>query len=84
MQVKLDARIESLIDTARFARETRGAFGLTPQTKGSLLAAESTRGDSSWIGDAVAAMARARVADRTSDVVACEEALAEVRRAIGL
>jgi hypothetical protein len=81
MQVQLDAKIAMIVDTARFAHEARAAFGLPARTK--LSVAEGARGDGAWIGEAVAAMTRARDADGTSDVVACEQSLEEVRRTIG-
>jgi hypothetical protein len=81
MQVQLDTRIAAIVDTARFADEARAAFGLPARTE--LSAAEGARGNATWIGEAVAAMARARDADGTGDVVACQQSLEEVRRIIG-
>ncbi len=83
MQARVDAEIEAIIDTARFAREARKAFGLPPPP-GSLATAESAHGNGARIGEAVASMARAREADRAGDDVACERALADVQRAIRL
>jgi hypothetical protein len=82
MQAELDARIAAVIDTARFARDARGAFGLPVPTQNAPATAER-RSDGSWMGQAVAAMARAREADRNGDSVLCERALAETQRAIG-
>ena len=49
---------------------------------GSIAAAEEKLGEGAQMGDAVAALARARVADRANDKAACERALADVRRAL--
>jgi hypothetical protein len=53
-------------------------------TQSSVAAAEKTLVDV-WlpIETAVAALSRARGADRANDSIACEEALAEVQRVIG-
>ena len=84
MQAELDARIAAVLDTARFARGARGAFGLPVPAQNAPATAER-RSDGSWMGQAVAAMARARAraADRNGDSVACERALAETQHAIG-
>ena len=82
MQARFDARIEATIDTARFARDARGALGLPAAKPGPHASAEDPRGGS-WMGDAVAAMARARDSDRAGDQSACTRALADVQRAIG-
>src|SRR5262245_22276295 len=83
MQAQLDAGIAAAIDTVRFAREARDAFGLPAPTRGTPTASEGRRRDPSWMGDAVAALARARDADRAGDNAACEQALADVQLAIG-
>jgi hypothetical protein len=83
MQDELDARIEAVIDAARFARDARRAFGLPAPTQGALATTGGSHDEGSWMGQAVAALARARDADRSSDSVACAQALAEVQRAIG-
>ena len=83
LQARVDARITAVIDTARFAREARRAFGLPVPAPGSLASAESARRDATWIGEAVAAMVRAQQADRDGDAAACARALADAQRAIG-
>jgi hypothetical protein len=83
MQAELDARIETIIDIARFVREARRAFGLPVPTPGRPATAESPHGDGSWMGRAVASMARAREANRSGDGVACAKALADMQRAVG-
>src|SRR5262245_48106309 len=82
IQARVDARIEAAIDTVRFAREARRAFGLPGPAPGSTASAESARRDATWIGEAVAALVRAREADVAGDDNACEQALAEAQRAI--
>ena len=84
MQSQLDTKAAAIMDATRFAREARSALGLPKGTGDSLVVAGTRDSDASWFEEATAALARAREADRTSDVVACEEALAKVRRAIGL
>jgi hypothetical protein len=79
-QAELDAKIEAMIDTARFARDARRAFGFPAPTRGTSV--DGTPSDVSWMGQAVAALAEARHADRNGDSVACEQALAELRRAL--
>jgi hypothetical protein len=79
-QAALDARIEAAIDTARFARDARRAFGLPPQPQGATTGGADD--GASWMGQAVAALARARDADRDGNSIACEQALGDVKRAI--
>ena len=83
VQALLDARMAATIDSARFAREARQAFGLPPQDGGSLASAERRLHDATWMGDAVVALARAREADRIGDRAACDQALGDLRAAIG-
>jgi hypothetical protein len=83
MQTELDARIEMIINIARFVREARRAFGLPAPAPGPPATAESSHGDGSWMARAVASMARAREADRNGDGVACAKALADMQRAVG-
>src|SRR5262245_18981980 len=80
-QAELDARIAAVIDTAHFAREARRAFGFPAPSRG--MSAEGTLNETSWMGQAVAALAEARDADRNGDSIVCERALAELRRALG-
>src|SRR5262245_66004693 len=83
MQAQLDASIAAAIDTARFAREARDAFGLPAPTRGAPTAGAGPRRDPSWMREAIAALARARDADRSGDNAACEQALGDAQRAIG-
>jgi len=80
MQHELDARIEAVIDTARFARDARRALGLPMPTLGTTKSGPYN--DASWMGLAVAALARAYDADRNGDGVGCEQALADLQRAM--
>jgi hypothetical protein len=82
-QSALDARIAAVIDTARFARDARRAFGLPVPPPGPVAAAENARRDATSISEAVAALARAREADRAGDEAACARALADVLQAVG-
>jgi hypothetical protein len=82
IQSQLDAKTQAIIDTARFAQTARSALGLPPPKEGSFAPAGRRHADASWLGEAVAAMAQARDADRTGDALLCEQALAAARRAI--
>jgi hypothetical protein len=82
IQSQLDAKIEAIIDTARFVHEARSAFGLPPPKGGLIAPAGRTDADASWLGEAVVAMAQAREADRKSDTLLCEQALSAARRMI--
>src|SRR6266540_5952824 len=63
LQALVEAQIERTADTARFAREARRAFGLSPSTPDEPTARDKTP----WIGAAVPGLARARAADETGD-----------------
>jgi hypothetical protein len=82
VQSQLDAKTQEVINTARFAREARGALGLPPSQGSSFGSAGRRDADASWLGDAVAAMSQAREADHTGDMLLCEQALVAARRAI--
>ena len=84
-QARLDARLDAAAAAGPSAPESGAALRHQQPTPGSIAAAESRLGDLSAAAVAAmkAAMARAREADRAGDVSACEQALAEVRRAIG-
>src|SRR5262249_62160209 len=64
-QSELDARIAAVIDTARFAREARSAFGLPAPAPGSPPAAENARRDARSIKEAAGGPRRARARRRT-------------------
>jgi hypothetical protein len=83
VQSQLDAKTQAIIDTARFAQEARRALGLPPLKESSSASNGRRHADASWLAEAIAAMAQARDADRTGDVLLCEQALAAARRAIG-
>jgi hypothetical protein len=83
MQAQVDARIGTAAGAGPSAPQSRDA-GLHHQpTPQSLAAAEGKLGEGSQMEAAVAALARAREADRADDKNACERALAEAQRAIG-
>jgi hypothetical protein len=85
VQARVDAKLEAAARAGPVAPETSAALLHHQPTPGSIAAAESKLGDASSrsVESAVAAMARAREADRAGDQSACEQALADVRRAIG-
>jgi hypothetical protein len=85
MQAQVDAKLEARAAAGPAARESPGALLHRQPTPGSIAAAENKLGDvSSQTAETIAAaMARAREADRAGDQSACEQALADVQRAIG-
>lgn len=70
MQNKLDAKIEAVAGAGPFGKESTAADLNRQPTPGSIAAADQ----------AVAALARARAADRAGDKGACEQGLTEVER----
>ena len=83
MQSQIDAKIQAIIDIARYAQEARSALGLPAPEEGSFSPAGRRHADASWLGEAIDAMAQARNADRTGDALLCEQALAAARHAMG-
>jgi hypothetical protein len=85
VQPRVDARLEAMAGAGPSAPESAAALRHRQPTPGSIAAAESKLDDpsSSTAAALRAAMLRAREADRAGDANACEQALAEVRRAIG-
>jgi type II secretory pathway component HofQ len=85
MQVRVDAKVEAAARTGPSAPESSGALLHRQPTPGSIAAAESRLGEVSpaMVATLAAAMARAREADLAGDQSACEQALADVQRAIG-
>jgi hypothetical protein len=85
MQARIDAKLEAKAASGPAARESAGALMNRQPTPGSIAAAEERLGDLSAQATEVAAQAlsRARAADSAGDRSACEQALADVQRAIG-
>jgi hypothetical protein len=85
MQARFDAKLEAAARIGPPARETNAATDHREPTPDSIAAAESRIGDISarTVEVIEAGMARARKADLAGDKGACEQALAEVGRAIG-
>jgi hypothetical protein len=85
MQARFDAKLEAAARKGPTARETNGATDHREPTPDSIAAAESRIGDISprTVEVIEAGMARARKADLAGEKSACEQALAEVGRAIG-
>jgi hypothetical protein len=84
-QAEVDAKLEAKAGAGPFARESSGALVHRQPTPGSIAAAEGRLGEVSprTVEAVAAAFARAREADRAGDKSACEQALADVQRAIG-
>jgi hypothetical protein len=82
MQARLDARIEAVAGAGSSAPESSGALLHRQPTPGSIAAAETGLGEipPQTVTAVRQAMARARQA---GDLATCEQALAEVQRAIG-
>ena len=83
MQVEVDAIIEAIAAAGPAARESTAAMLHHQPTPGSIAAAEEQAGDGPKMEEALAALAKAREADGVNDKSACEQALADARRAIG-
>jgi hypothetical protein len=85
MQARIDAGVEAVAPTGPSAPESPGALLHRQPTPGSIAAAESKLGDvsSRKVEVVEAAMARARKADLADDKNGCDQALADVRQAIG-
>jgi hypothetical protein len=85
MQSRVDARLEAKAAAGPSARESTAATMHRQPTPGSIAAAESKLGgiSSDQVKAVEVAMARARKADLANDKSTCEQALAEVQRAIG-
>jgi hypothetical protein len=84
-QARIDARVQAVAPKGPSAPESPGALLHHQPTPGSIAAAEGKLGDvSSHTVEVVeAAMARARKADLADDKNGCDQALADVGRAIG-
>jgi hypothetical protein len=85
MQARFDAKLESAAKKGPTGRETNAATDHRQPTPDSIAAAEAKLGDLSprTVEVIEGGMARARKADLAGDKGACEQALAEVQRAIG-
>jgi GTP cyclohydrolase FolE2 len=85
LQAEIDAKLNSNAAAGSFAPESTAATTHRQPTPGSIAAAESQLGEVSpeKLQAVTAAMAHAREADRAGDEIACEEALADARRARG-
>jgi hypothetical protein len=83
LQAQLDAKLDATAGAGPYGRESRGAdLGRQP-TPGSIARAEERLGEGSGLGKALAILQRARDLDRAEDRAACQQALAEARRAVG-
>jgi hypothetical protein len=81
--IQIDAKIQARIAAGRSAPQSVIALLHHQPTPSSIAAAEQTLGEGwSPIEAAVTDLARAREADRAGDKHACEQALAQMQRAI--
>jgi hypothetical protein len=83
MQARIDAIIGATAAAGPAGRESTAATTHRQPTPGSIAAAEARLGEGARAEHALAALARARAADRVGDATACERALADAQRAIG-
>jgi hypothetical protein len=85
MQARIDAKLEAKAAAGPTAREGVGAGMSDQPTPRSMAAAEEKLGEVSaqTVNAVRQAMLRARAADSAGDKNACEQALADVSRAIG-
>lgn len=82
LQIEVDARIEAIAAAGPPARESEAATLHHQPTPGSIATAEERLGAGPEMVDAITALKRARESDSAGDKHACEQALAEARRAI--
>jgi hypothetical protein len=84
VQQRIDSTLEQIAATGRTARQGTGLTHVQP-TPRSIAAAEAQLGEVApeKIDAARQAMVRARAADASGDKTACEEALADAKRALG-
>jgi hypothetical protein len=82
LQARLDAKLDETAGAGRSGPESLGADLHHEPTPGSIARAEERLGEGSDLGQALAALARAREADRAGNGLACEQALAVARRAL--
>ena len=82
LQAQFDAMIDAQAGEGRAARESRGALEHHEPTPESILRAEEDLGEGTALNAVTVALARARVADSQGDAQACQEALAQARRAL--
>jgi hypothetical protein len=83
LQARVDAMIEATAAAGPTGRESGAATMHRQPTPGSIAAAEERLGEGARAERALAAMARARAADRAGNQGACERALADVQRVLG-
>jgi len=85
VQAQIDARLEAKAAAGPTARESTAATMNRQPTPDSIAEAEARLGEVSpqKAAAVAAAMARARAADGAGNESACEQALADVRRALG-
>jgi hypothetical protein len=83
VQAQVDAKLEAIAGAGRTGRESTGALLHRQPTPESVARAETNLGEGAGTEKALAALARARELDLAGDAAACEQALAEARRAIG-
>src|ERR687885_2274920 len=83
LQTQLDARLEATAAAGPYGRESLGAdLGHQP-TPGSIARAEERLGEGGDLDKALTILQRARDLDQAGDKAACQQALAEARRAMG-
>ena len=85
VMAEIDAKLDAKAAAGPSARESTAATTHRQPTPGSIAAAETRLGDvsSQKVEVVAAAMARAYKADHAGDQGACEQALADVQRALG-
>jgi hypothetical protein len=85
MQARVDAKVEVVAGAGPSAPEGSGALLHRQPTPGSIATAETALGEVSpqTVKAVREAMVRAREADQAGDLATCEQALAEVQRALG-
>ena len=83
LQTLLDAKIGTTAHAGQAAPEGDAALLHRQPTPGSIAGAESKLGEGGQLDHAVAALAQAREADAAGNQQGCEQAVTDVRRALG-
>jgi hypothetical protein len=83
VQARVDAMIAATAAAGPAGRQSTAATTHRQPTPDSIAAAEARLGEGARTQRALAALERARTADRAGDNGACERALADVQREIG-
>jgi hypothetical protein len=83
VQVQVNDKADTLAGAGRTAPESTSALRHQQPTPNSVASAEESLGEGTSVEKALAALERAREADRAGNAAICKQDLAEARRVIG-